>query len=204
MPVLRVLRVLTYGEAALLAELDDTAAVPGTRDAIAALDGVTEAIAGAATVLAVVDPVALDRVRAALTRLEPTTIARADRDPVEVPVVYDGADLGDVATETGLSVEEVVARHAAGTYIVRFCGFAPGFAYLDGLDARLHVARRGEPRTAVPAGSVAIAGEFTGVYPRPSPGGWRLLGHTDAALWDVTRDPPALLGPGTPVRFVRS
>jgi KipI family sensor histidine kinase inhibitor len=186
-----MMRVLTYGEAALLAELDEPAAVPGARDAIAALDGVIEAIAGAATVLAVVDPAALDQVR-------------PDRDPVEVPVVYDGADLADVAAETGLSVEEVIARHAAGGYVVRFCGFAPGFAYLDGLDPGLHVARRSEPRTAVPAGSVAVAGEFTGVYPHPSPGGWRLLGHTDAPLWDVTRDPPALLGPGTPVRFVRS
>jgi KipI family sensor histidine kinase inhibitor len=198
------MRVLTYGEAALLAELDDPVAVPGTRAAIAALDGVIEAIAGAATVLAVVHPDAIEQVRAALTGIEPTMIARAEGDPVEVPVVYDGADLADVAAETGLPVDEIVARHAAGRYIVRFCAFAPGFAYLDGLDSRLHVARRSEPRTAVPAGSVAIAGEFTGVYPRPSPGGWRLLGRTDAALWDVTRDPPALLGPGTPVRFVRS
>jgi KipI family sensor histidine kinase inhibitor len=199
-----MMRVLTYGEAALLAELDEPAAVPGARDAIAALDGVIEAIAGAATVLAVVDPAALDQVRVALTGIEPTAAVRPDRDPVEVPVVYDGADLADVAAETGLSVEEVIARHAAGGYVVRFCGFAPGFAYLDGLDPGLHVARRSEPRTAVPAGSVAVAGEFTGVYPHPSPGGWRLLGHTDAPLWDVTRDPPALLGPGTPVRFVRS
>jgi KipI family sensor histidine kinase inhibitor len=199
-----MMRVLAYGDGALLAEPDQPAAVPGTRDAIAALDGVIEAIAGAATVLAVVDPAALDQVRAALTRIEPTAAARADRNPVEVPVVYDGADLADVAAETGLSVDEVIARHAAGSYLVRFCGFAPGFAYLDGLDRRLHVARRSEPRTAVPAGSVAIAGEFAGVYPHPSPGGWRLLGRTDATLWDVTRDPPALLGPGTPVRFVRS
>jgi KipI family sensor histidine kinase inhibitor len=198
------MRVYPYGERALLAELDEPAGVPGTRDAIAALDGVIEAIAGAATVLAVVDPAAVDHVREALTRTEATTVARADRESVEVPVVYDGADLADVAADTGLSVDEVVARHSAGSYIVRFCGFSPGFAYLDGLDPRLHVARRSEPRTAVPAGSVAIAGEFTGVYPHVSPGGWRLLGRTDAALWDVRRDPPALLAPGTPVRFVRS
>jgi KipI family sensor histidine kinase inhibitor len=198
------MRVLPYGERALLAELDDPASVPGTRDAIAALDGVIEAVAGAATVLAVVDPAAVNDVREALARLEPTTITRAGRAPVEVLVVYDGADLADVAADTGMSVDEVVARHSAASYIVRFCGFSPGFAYLDGLDPRLRVARRSEPRTAVPAGSVAIAGEFTGIYPHPSPGGWRLLGRTDASLWDVTRDPPALLAPGTRVRFVRS
>jgi KipI family sensor histidine kinase inhibitor len=198
------MRVLPYGERALLAELDETATVPGTRDSIAALEGVIEAVAGARTVLAVVDPGALNQVRVALAGIEPTTTRHADRDPVEVPVVYDGADLAEVAAEVGLSVDEVVSRHAAANYVVRFCGFSPGFAYLDGLDPRLHVARRAEPRTAVPAGSVAIAGEFTGVYPHPSPGGWRLLGRTAAVLWDVTRDPPALLAPGTPVRFVHS
>ncbi len=91
--------------------------------------------------------------------------------------------------------------HSGAGYTVRFCGFAPGFAYLDGLDPRLHVPRRDDPRTSIPAGSVAIAGEFAGVYPRASPGGWRLLGRTDASLWDVDRDPPALLTPGTRVRF---
>lgn len=198
------MRVLPYGERALLAELDEPATVPGTRDSIAALEGVIEAVAGARTVLAVVDPGALYQVRVALAGIEPTTFRRADRDSVEVPVVYDGADLADVAAEVGLSVDDVVSRHSAANYVVRFCGFSPGFAYLDGLDPRLHVARRAEPRTAVPAGSVAIAGEFTGVYPHPSPGGWRLLGRTAAVLWDVTRDPPALLAPGSPVRFVRS
>lgn len=198
------MRVLPYGERALLAELDEPAAVPSTRDAIAALDGVVEAVAGARTVLALVQPAALDRVRTSLAQAAATATSPADRARVELPVVYDGADLAEVAAEVGLSVDEVVARHAAGRYVVRFCGFAPGFAYLDGLDAALHVPRRAEPRTAVPAGSVAIAGEFTGIYPHPSPGGWRLIGRTDAMLWDVTRDPPALLAPGTPVRFVRS
>jgi 5-oxoprolinase (ATP-hydrolysing) subunit B len=198
------MRVLPYGERALLAELDDPAAVPATRDTIARLDGVVEAIAGARTVLAVVRPDALEAVRTALVHTTAVPSRPVGRDPVELHVVYDGADLAEVAAETGLSVDEVVARHTAADYVVRFCGFAPGFAYLDGLDHRLHVARRPQPRTAVPAGSVAIAGEFTGVYPHPSPGGWRLLGRTDAPLWDVGRDPPALLAAGTPVRFVRS
>lgn len=121
---------------------------------------------------------------------------------LEIPVTYDGPDLADVARLAGLPAEEVVARHLAAAYTVAFSGFAPGFGYLTGLPAELHVARRDSPRTAVPAGAVGVAGEFTGVYPRRSPGGWQLLGRTDLVLWDADRDPPALLVPGTPVRFV--
>ena len=110
-------------------------------------------------------------------------------------------DLPAVAAETGLTHDEVIGRHARGRYVVAFCGFAPGFAYLTGLDPQLHVPRLSEPRTRVPAGAVGIADEFTGVYPRPSPGGWRLLGRTAATLWDVERKPPALLVPGARVRF---
>jgi len=121
---------------------------------------------------------------------------------VDLPVVYDGVDLRDVAALTGLDEDEVVRRHSGSEFIVRFCGFAPGFAYLDGLDPSLHVPRQATPRAAVPAGSVAIAGEFAGVYPRRSPGGWQLLGRTEVALWDVAASPPALLTPGTTVRFV--
>jgi KipI family sensor histidine kinase inhibitor len=102
----------------------------------------------------------------------------------------------------GLGVDDLIRRHSAMRYRVAFCGFAPGFAYLSGLDPALHVPRLAEPRTAVPAGSVAIAGEFTAVYPRRSPGGWRLLGTSQAQLWQLDRDPPSLLTPGTAVRFV--
>jgi KipI family sensor histidine kinase inhibitor len=121
---------------------------------------------------------------------------------VELPVAYDGPDLAAVAELTGLPAAEVARRHAAAEYTVAFCGFAPGFGYLTGLPAELRVPRRDTPRTAVPAGAVGLAGEFTGVYPRRSPGGWQLLGRTDAVLWDADRDPPALLAPGTRVRFV--
>jgi KipI family sensor histidine kinase inhibitor len=121
---------------------------------------------------------------------------------VDIPVAYDGPDLADVAGLAGLPEAEVVRRHAAAAYTVAFSGFAPGFGYLTGLPAELHVARRETPRTAVPAGAVGIAGEFAGVYPRRSPGGWQLLGRTDAVLWDADRDPPALLSPGTRVRFL--
>ena len=121
---------------------------------------------------------------------------------VELPVVYDGADLGEVAAQMSLAIDDVVALHSGAVYRVAFCGFAPGFAYLTGLDQRLQCPRRSSPRREVPAGSVAIAAEYTAVYPTASPGGWHLLGHTDRSLFDIDRDPPAVLQPGDMVRFV--
>ena len=129
----------------------------------------------------------------------------ASGPPVEIPVRYggaDGPDLIEVAERTGLSPQNVVAVHAGAEYVVYFVGFQPGFAYLGGLDARLHVQRKDAPRTAVPAGSVGIAGEQTGVYPRRSPGGWQLIGRTGAHMFDLARERPSLLMPGDRVRFV--
>ncbi|MGI5131770.1 5-oxoprolinase/urea amidolyase family protein [Pseudonocardia sp. CA-107938] len=129
--------------------------------------------------------------------------ARESGETVEIPVVYDGPDLDDVARLTGLSPAEVVAAHTGTPWTVGFGGFAPGFAYLAGGDERLTVARRDTSRTRVPAGAVGLAGEFSGIYPRESPGGWQLIGRTDATLWDAERDPPALLQPGAKVQFVQ-
>lgn len=127
----------------------------------------------------------------------------AERDAVEIPVRYDGPDLADVAALWGVgSAAEVARIHSAARFRVAFCGFAPGFGYLTGLPERYEVPRRANPRTRVPAGAVALAGPYTGVYPRSSPGGWQLIGSTDAVLWDPAREPAALLAPGTPVRFV--
>ncbi|MET8825488.1 allophanate hydrolase subunit 1 [Streptomyces sp. NPDC004610] len=123
-------------------------------------------------------------------------------ETVEVPVRYDGPDLAEVAAHWGVDVDEVARIHAGTEFRVAFCGFAPGFGYLTGLPARYDVPRRATPRTAVPAGSVALAGPYTGVYPRSSPGGWQLIGTTDAVLWDPARVPAALLSPGARVRFV--
>ncbi|MBB3526733.1 MULTISPECIES: 5-oxoprolinase/urea amidolyase family protein [Rhizobium] len=120
---------------------------------------------------------------------------------VEIPVHYDGEDLADVAQLTGLSVEEVIRRHTESTFTVAFCGFAPGFGYLVGGDPALHVPRRQSPRTRIPAGSVALAGAFSGVYPQASPGGWQIIGTTLEKMWDLSRDPPALFQPGYRVRF---
>ncbi|MEU7427129.1 allophanate hydrolase subunit 1 [Streptomyces sp. NPDC040750] len=124
------------------------------------------------------------------------------REPVELPVRYDGPDLAEVAAYWRVPAREVARIHADTEFTVAFCGFAPGFGYLTGLPARYDVPRRATPRTAVPAGSVALAGPYTGVYPRASPGGWQLIGTTDAVLWDHTRVPAALLSPGVRVRFV--
>lgn len=124
------------------------------------------------------------------------------RDVVELPVRYDGPDLADVAAHWGVAPHEVARIHAETEFSVAFCGFAPGFGYLTGLPPRYDVPRRATPRTAVPAGAVALAGPYTGVYPRSSPGGWQLIGTTDTVLWDHARVPAALLSPGTRVRFV--
>lgn len=121
---------------------------------------------------------------------------------IELPIRYDGPDLADVAALWGVSEEEVARIHAGTEFRVAFCGFAPGFGYLTGLPARYDVPRRATPRTSVPAGAVGLAGPYTGVYPRSSPGGWQLIGTTGAVLWDHTRVPAALLSPGTRVRFV--
>ncbi len=122
--------------------------------------------------------------------------------PLHIPVRYNGPDLEEVARETGLSCAEVIRAHVGTPWRAAFVGFAPGFAYLAGGDPRLRVPRHAESRTSVPAGSVAIAGGFSAVYPRQSPGGWRIIGTTDATLWDIDADPPAAVQPGGWVRFV--
>lgn len=122
---------------------------------------------------------------------------------LEIPVRYDGPDLGEVAERTGLTVDEVIARHSARSYRAYACGFQPGFAYLGDLDEALVLPRRSSPRLRVPAGSVAIAGRQTAVYPLQTPGGWHIVGHTSLRMFDATRDPPALIRPGDVVQFVR-
>lgn len=143
-----------------------------------------------------------DRVLEWVRTKDPANSTAAENiQPVVIAVSYDGEDLGDVAEATSMSVDEVIRAHSEQTWTVAFGGFAPGFGYLVGENDRLHVPRRNTPRTKVPAGSVGLAGEFSGIYPRSSPGGWQLIGRTDAPLWDVHRDPPALLQPGATVRF---
>ena len=196
------MKVLPYGDRAVLVELPAEQVI-GLHTALVALDRFIAVVPAAATVLVEFDPRRDDRaaVEAVIRACVPAAGTEGDGELVEIAVRYDGPDLAEVADESGLSQDEVVRRHLDGDYTVQFCGFSPGFGYLTGLDARLRVPRRSSPRTVVPAGSVALADTYTGIYPRASPGGWRLIGQTDAVLFDLDRDSPALLRPGVRVRF---
>jgi KipI family sensor histidine kinase inhibitor len=198
------LTVVPYGDRALLVEAPDLAAVAAVRVALESspLPGQRDLVAAARTVLVVLDRAVTELDVASLRRLAPDAPV-AERRPavVELPVVFDGVDLAEVAELTGRSPDDVVRTLTTVELSVAFCGFAPGFGYLTGLPDDLQVPRRATPRTRVPVGSVALAGPYAGVYPQASPGGWQLVGRTDAVLFDVDRDPPALLSPGTVVRF---
>ena len=161
-------------------------------------DGVVDLVPGARSLL-VIGGVAA--VRALLDNADLTHPPAGEPREVTLDVHYDGEDLALVASDADMSEEAVVSLHTEAVYTVAFTGFAPGFGYLTGLPASLQQPRLESPRTRVPAGSVGLAGEFTGVYPRESPGGWRLLGHTTATLFDPHADPPALFAPGDRVRF---
>ncbi|MFG2333924.1 allophanate hydrolase subunit 1 [Streptomyces sp. NPDC048604] len=203
------MRTRPVGDHGLLVELDDGAQVRALhaellrRRAAGTLPAVRELVPAARTVL--LDGLAEPRRLAAeLPFWDVPALPERTAEPVVVPVRYDGPDLAEVAALWGVSAEAVVRIHTAAEFTVDFCGFTPGFGYLTGLGARYDVPRRATPRTSVPAGSVALAGPYTGVYPRSSPGGWQLVGRTDAVLWDPAREPAALLTPGTPVRFTEA
>lgn len=197
-----------YGDTGWLLDLDDNDEVHRWTAAIrtAAIPGVLDVVPGLTALLVVLDPgsTSSEAVASALDGIRPAQAGVTSGEHHLIEVRYDGDDLYDVARATGLSVEEVIGAHTATPWRVAFTGFAPGFAYLIGGDPRLVVPRRPEARVRVPAGAVAIAGEFSAVYPRTSPGGWQLLGHTDAVLWDLRADPPARLRPGDVVEFRRA
>lgn len=202
------MRLLPCADAGLLVEMADL-------DQVLALyaelvddppAGVVDLVPAARTLMLRIDPSLTDvtQVERAVREARPQHGSRPDAGHVEIPVTYDGADLAEVGELTGLGERGVIEAHTGQEWTVAFCGFSPGFGYLVGDDDRLHVPRRANPRTKVPAGAVALAGEFAGVYPRESPGGWQLLGRTPVKPWDLRRDPPALLLPGVRVRFVES
>lgn len=203
--------ITDYGDQALLLEFDSTAEVLAWNDLLrdAELLGVVDIVPASRTVLVKLDGPryqGVARQYLSKLRLAPEALTDAGapidgRADVVIDVVYDGEDLDEVATLTGMTPRDVVAAHTGTPWRVGFAGFAPGFGYLVGGDERLNVPRRSEPRTKVPTGSVGLAGQFSGVYPRQSPGGWQLIGRTDTPLWDVDRDPPALLMPGVWVQF---
>jgi KipI family sensor histidine kinase inhibitor len=199
-------RVRPVGERALLVEVEELETVHRLHAALRELapPGVVELVPAYRTVLIVAEPDragVLDELAATLPELELPPAEAVAGETVEVPVRYDGEDLPEVARLTGLEAEEVVRRHTAPEYTVAFLGFSPGFPYLVGLDPALEVPRRDTPRTSIPAGSVGLAGGQTGIYPTASPGGWQLIGRTEVTLFDPDRDPPALLAPGSRLRF---
>lgn len=198
-------RLLPYGDAGLLLECDDRAETAGVLRALQrlGLPGVTELVPGARTVFLRLDRPLTQPHRRLLLELPPDAAAGEATEQVEIAVRYDGEDLATVADHLGLTAEQVITAHTGQRWTVAFCGFAPGFGYLHGEDDRLRVPRRSRPRTSVPAGAVGLADVWSGVYPRRGPGGWQLIGTTDRRLWDTDLDPPALLRPGTTVRFVR-
>jgi KipI family sensor histidine kinase inhibitor len=196
-------RFLRCGREAVLAEVADLDAALALYAALrsAALPGVVDLVPAARTVLIRLDPSSTTpaAVVSAASSLRVDAHPRPDLGSVTIPVRYDGPDLDDVAVLLGIPPAEVVAWHTSVTWTVGFTGFAPGFGYLTG--GSLEVPRRTTPRTRIPAGSVGLAGEFSGIYPNDSPGGWQLIGHTDTRIWDLDLDPPALLRPGVRVHF---
>ena len=199
------MRFLPAGDTALLVELDDLDQVLAL---LASLDadrpaGVLELVPAARTLAVLFDPglTSAERLGAAIRARDLSARAMASGREVDIPTRYDGADLAEVAALTGLDEAEIIARHTGTPWRAAFTGFAPGFCYLTGGDPALEVPRRATPRTAVPAGAVALAGAFSAVYPRQSPGGWQLIGTTPLPMWDIDRDPPAWLRPGDIVRF---
>jgi KipI family sensor histidine kinase inhibitor len=196
---------LRCGREALLVEVDDLDAALALYAALrtATLPGVVDLVPAARTVLIRLDPAVTSpaEVEKATAGLQVTGQRRTGTSTVEIPVRYDGPDLAEVAERTGLSPDEVVALHTGSRWTVAFAGFVPGFGYLTGGDPRLDVPRRDSPRTRIPAGSVGLAGRFSGVYPSDSPGGWQLIGSTTARMWDLDRPEPALLVPGVEVIF---
>lgn len=205
----RPYRVLPYGptasllELGSLAEVEDLFAFLSSRRAEGELDGVVELVpAGRTVLLTATDPAARSAAVATCESWVPGTNASAAGEAHEIPVVYSGPDLEDVARQLGGSTSDVIRLHSEQTYRVAFMGFSPGFGYLVGLPGELRLPRRSDPRQAVPPRSVAVAGEFTAVYPRTSPGGWNLIGHATGPLWDDSWERPNLLAPGDTVRFV--
>ena len=197
-------RLLPYGERGLLLECEDLTETVGVLRALQQLDrgDLTEIVPGARTIFVrSAQPLSRQRQRELLD-LEPVTPDGTTTTAVLIDVRYDGADLTEVAQLLDLTTDEVIAAHTGQAWTVGFCGFAPGFGYLHGENATLRVPRRTHPRTSVAAGAVGLADVWSGIYPRQGPGGWQLIGHTTATLWDLNRTPPALLQPGTTVRFV--
>lgn len=214
-------RIRPAGDRAVLITLDDPRPVQRLASALRvhAIAGVQDVLPAAETVLVTMHSVSygvqvrrelvalLDRLDHESAQSDSPDVSRGtppdiDDDIVRIPVHYDGTDLPEVARLLDLSVPEVIAAHTGTLWRCAFVGFAPGFGYLTSPDGRLTVPRRAQARTAIPPGAVALAGGYSAVYPRGTPGGWQLIGRTDLRMWAVDRDPPALVRAGSAIRFV--
>jgi len=212
------LRILAVGESAVLAECTEPGRILPlyTRMRHAAVPGVVDLVPAEVTLLVAFDPAVTTRARiiealeaaaAQASTVHGTVVdVRTRRHAVvDIAVRYDGPDVGDVVRSLGLAgIDELIELHTQQLWTAAFLGFAPGFAYLRGEHYRLDLPRRATPRTTVPAGAVALAAGYCGIYPRPSPGGWHVIGTTPAPLWDAAREPASLLEPGSRVRFHRA
>lgn len=201
------MRILPSGTRGLLLELDS---LQEALSWYAALEddppaGIVDLVPAARTILVATErDTSLSELAQVLRQVQPRAAAERHPEVVQIPVHYDGEDLDDVAEILGCSTTEVIERHTSEEWTVAFCGFAPGFGYLTGMRHTWDIPRRSSPRTKVPAGAVALAGEFAGVYPKDSPGGWQLLGHTEVRAFDLDREPAALMRPGVSVKFVEA
>ncbi|MBT8160534.1 5-oxoprolinase subunit PxpB [Arthrobacter sp. GN70] len=205
--------LLPCGDSAFLVELPELSAVvayyrglTGFPGDMSIPQGIIDVVPAARTVLVTFDPglITPAEVRDWLETAQPAAAVVGSGREVRIEVTYGGPDLAETAQYLGLSEAELVRLHTASEWTAAFSGFAPGFVYLVTTHEGLRVPRRNTPRTAVPAGSVGLAGEFSGIYPRSSPGGWQLIGSTTAALWDASKAHPALIRPGDTVRFVEA
>lgn len=198
--------VRPYGESAVLLDCADLADTQAVRAALERdpWTEIEEVVAGAETLLLRLSSPLSDRRRRELVQLSAPPLDPTAGDPVTIEVDYSGVDLHEVAEHLGMSPDDVIAHHVGQVWTVAFCGFAPGFAYLHSETDRLTVPRRETPRKTVPTGAVGLADRWSGIYPRSGPGGWQLIGTTAETLWDLERDPPALLQPGATVRFISS
>jgi len=201
------MRILPCGEDALLIELDNAQSAIATHQALcdANLPGVVEMVPAERTVLVTVNPrtTQLSQLVQQLSTVTPSDIAPTDRGAIELPVVYDGPDLGSVCEITGMESEELIECHRRQVWTVAFTGFAPGFGYMTSREWTHSIPRHSESRLKVRAGAVGLAGCYCGIYPLDAPGGWQIIGHTSARMWDLARESPALLVPGTRVAFLR-
>jgi KipI family sensor histidine kinase inhibitor len=214
-------RMLAAGDRAIVIDLCEdsdragggrTAALElATRITDAGLDGVEDVVPSEHSILLVLSEAAYQRRMATLMATLMADLVRhpasgsghaAATSVIRIPVTYDGPDLEEVALASGLTPRELVQAHCGTTWAAAFAGFMPGFCYLLGGDPRIQAGRRAEPRPQVPAGSVALAGHYSAVYPRQAPGGWQLIGTTRLPVWDLDAQPPAAIIPGCQVQFV--